>query len=590
MVASARSYGTRRADKKDEEGKARGGEQWQRDCWDYYDLIAEYAQACNIQGALLSRAKLVVMELGEDGVWAPSTNPFALAARDELYGGEDGQAEMFRLFGINFSVTGGAWLIGPIGAPDPDADNGGWRVIAETEIQKNAFGQWKVNGKPLEGDWLKIHIWRPHPKNPKKSTSPSRATLPVLSQIVQLRKRTSAQIDSRLTGGGVWLLPAETEFPAQPGRQVNPGDPPTTRDSVIAGDANGMMDLVADAAEEAIEDQQSASARLPIIATVPGEYMQHVKEPINFWSDLDKTAPALRKEQLEAMANGMDVPQEVLLGGSGSNHWNMWLADENTIKIHGEPTLQIIVSGITQKFLRPGLKGLVPDPTRFKFVADTSQMRLRPNRSKEAIELNRDLILKDATVLRENGFTEEDLMTDEEMKRAIIRRASLGQTTPELVAWAWSNLGIDVPAELMDQRDAVEARPAPSLEEHPVRDLPERPESHTASANPLVWAAEQIVDRALQRAGNRIKTKFGIKDAPTGANRLYQHVELSIGDLDDLLKDAWDGCHLDDYGVDPAELQRALDIYTRALVMSRRTPDRATLGRALQLLMRQNAA
>lgn len=590
MVAAAKSFGGRRADKKDEDAKVNGFEEWKQLAWEFYDLIAEYRQAPNIQGALLSRAKLVVMEQGADGVWAPTTNTVALAAGRELCGGEEGQSEMLRLFGVNFTVTGGAWLISPPLNDVPDADSDDWQIVAEHQITKSPVGVWKIHGKELRGERLKIHIWRPHAANPRKSDSPTRATLPVLSQFLQLRKRVSAQVDSRLTGAGVWFIPQETEFPSRPVREVNPGDPPTVRDSIQGGDVDGLVDLLYDAAVTAIEQPETAEARLPIIATVPGEHMQHIKDPINFWSDLDKTAPALRKELIESIANGMDIPPEVLLGAQGSNHWNAWLSDENNVKIHGEPTLKIIVNGLTEKYLRRALEGLVADPKRFKFEADTSQMRLRPNRSKEAIELNRDLLLKDTTVLRENGFTEEDLMTEEDMKLAVVRRASLGQTTPELVAWAWTNLGIVVPEELMDRRELVEARPAPSLEEHPVRELPQRREPSAASSQGLVWVSEQLIDRALQRAGNRLKAKYGIKDPTTTANRLYLGVRLRQGDLDDLLKDAWDSCHLDDYGVDGAELARALDIYTRALMMSGQTPSRSTISRALELLMRQKTA
>ena len=41
MVAAAKSFGGRRADKKDDEGKVGGSEEWKQIAWEFYDLIAE---------------------------------------------------------------------------------------------------------------------------------------------------------------------------------------------------------------------------------------------------------------------------------------------------------------------------------------------------------------------------------------------------------------------------------------------------------------------------------------------------------------------------------------------------------------------
>jgi len=124
-----------------------------------------------------------------------------------------------------------------------------------------------------------------------------------------------------------------------------------------------------------------------------------------------------------------------------------------------------------------------------------------------------------------------------------------------------------------------------------VRELPAggiRPDSaHLAG---LTFAAEQMVDRALQRAGNRIKTKYGLRDAPAKANRLYLHVDITAADCDDLLVDAWDTCHDFDYGVDPEKLARALDFYARALMIGRREPSRPSLETALKVMVGTKAA
>jgi hypothetical protein len=588
IIASARNYTFKRNGKaKDADGNVRGGEEWQRACWDFFDVLGEYRQGPNIMGALLSRATLLVEEK-VDGKWVPSENPTAQAALDELYGGDEGHPEMLRLLGMHFTVAGEAYLISPEETAFGYLDD--WQVAAATEVTRTG-GVWKVNGKPLEGRRMVVQLWRPHPRNKKKADSPSRAIIPVLNQILQLRKRTAAQIDSRLTGAGLMILPAETEFQAMPTRVLNTGDPVTTTDSVVTG-AQGMADMLMDVAEIAIQDQASAEARIPVLATVPGEFMEKIpKKPIDFWSELDAQGPELLRELIIAAARGMDIPSDILLGNSGSNHWNAWLSDENNVKIHGEPTLKTVTTGLTTGYLWIAIAGEpgIDDPRRFRIAADTTQMRLRPNRSKEALELNDRLILSDRTALLENGFTEADMMTEDELRKALLRKMAQGSSTPELVAIANRLLGVEIP-EIEDNRELAEARPTPSLEQHPVRELPQRRTPDAAAVDSLIFACEVHVNTALQRAGNRIKSRFSIQAPPSNANRLYLHVPVTSGDLDDLLKDAWGALDEISYDIPAEQLARALDIYTRGIIMTHRTPDRASLKRALQTLLADRAA
>lgn len=581
VVASGMRYQSKRPEDP-EEKRARGGEDWQRAGWDFYDLIGEYRQAPAIKGALLSRAKITVLEDG-----APTTNPVALAALAELCGGPEGQAEMLRQWGIHSSVAGEFFIISP--KPQQVMQPDEWIYAAATEVS-SATGKWKVEGTELQGPGrMVVRVWAPHPRRRKKADAPTRAALPVLSEILQLRKRIAAQIDSRLSGGGVWFLPSETEFPSQPVRQLNVGDPAVTRDALQPGTAQGLADMLVEQGLVAIQDQASPEAMFPLIATVPGEHLKDIKDPITFWSELDKAAPRIRGELMESLARSMDVPPEVLLGASGSNHWNAWLSDENNVKIHGEPLLKILINALTTKYLRIALEGAVPDVTKFSFGVDTSQMRLRPNRSKEALELNDRMILSDEATLRENGFIETDMMDDDQLRRALLRKMASGSATPELVALANRLLGVEIP-EITDHRELTEARPAPSLLEHPTRELPESALPSAAELQGLVFACEQIVDRVLQRAGNRQKTLMNLREPAAPANRLYTVVQPSYGQLDDLLKDAWAPLDEFDYGVDRAALRRALDLYTRSLLTTGREPSRAGIAASLKLMLNRSAA
>ena len=581
LVASARSYSTKKAKAKAGDSK-RPGEQWQRAAWDFFDTIPEYHQGCAITGALVSRARLVVMERDAEGNWQPTKNRYALEALDELFGGPEGQVEMLRQLGIHFSVAGEAWLMVPTVDENTDADD--WQIAAATSLTRTG-SQWKINGENFEGE-AAIRLWKGHPADRTRADAPSRAILPVLSELHQLTKRIAAQIDSRLAGAGILMLPSETEFPASPSRNIGPSG---TTDSIQGGDAQGLADLIAEVAEIAIQNPESAEAMIPIIATAPGEHIDKANL-ITFWSELDKVAPKLREELIRRIALGMDIPPEVLLGNAGSNHWNAWLSDENSVKIHAEPLLKVITTSLTTGYLRRGLKGLVDNPRNFSIQADTSQMRMRPNRSKEAIELHDRLILSAEAAARENGFEKSDLMSDDERRVALIRKVAGGSTTPELVEAALREAGVDLDVVVSDTRPPAEARPTPSVKQHSVRELPERADAASARLLALTLVSEQMIDRALQRAGNRLKTKMGVRDAAVSANRLYLGLELGAKDLDDALQDAWGSCYEFDYGVEGAQLARTLDTYTRSIMRARREPSRAGISAILKLMLSTAAA
>src|SRR5690606_18742682 len=219
-----------------------------------------------------------------------------------------------RLLGIHLTVSGEAWIISPEISKIGTSTAGDWTVAASTNASKTS-GKWRVAGKVLEGDRFAIRIWRPHPVDKKKADSPTRRLIPDLSEMLQLKKRIAAQIDSRLAGAGVWFIPAEASFSSLPAQVANPGDPPTVKSSVQPGAAQGLADLLLEQARRAVQNPEDAEAMIPIIAEVPGEDLEKIQAPINFWSELDRAAPKLRAEIRETIARGMDIPAEVLLGG-----------------------------------------------------------------------------------------------------------------------------------------------------------------------------------------------------------------------------------------------------------------------------------
>ena len=260
----------------------------------------------------------------------------------------------------------------------------------------------------------------------------------------------------------------------------------------------------------AIGNRTDASALVPIIIQAPGEYLDKIAH-ITFSTPLDGQAQELRKEAIGRLGLSMDMPPEVLQGTADMNHWSSWQVEEAAIKAHTEPLLDVVTQGITTNYLQAALKTAgVKDWDQYTVEADTSEMRVRPNRSKEAQELYAQAAISREAMVRENGFDEADLMTDEERSQFFLEKTAIGSATPEMMIQALRQLGVDIPdsAAIVDRSTVTdnvtpdgtnpdgtvhEARPAPSLLEHPVRELPEQPDVNAAQL-------EAAVFRALERA------------------------------------------------------------------------------------------
>jgi hypothetical protein len=553
-VAAASRYTMRRGD---DRRPPRDDTGWQKTAWNWYDTIGEYRFACSWVGNLLSRAVLVVTENG-----VPTKNQDAIVAMESLFGGVEGQREMLRQLGIQFTVAGEAYLIGEDGGNDPDDK---WWVVAASEISKTG-DIWKVGKKEVDNPLI-VRLWRPHPRVNNKPDSPSRAVLPILAEIDGLTKHVAAQIDSRLAGAGILLLPDGISFA-------------TT--STASGDGSGITNELDPFLEElmetmmtAIKDRADASALVPILLQAPGEHLDKVRHVI-FSTELDQQAIQLREEAIRRLALGMDMPPEVLTGTGEINHWGAWQVEEAAIKAHTEPLLHIITDSLTDGYLRPYLEGVMSEEEArsFSIVADTSAMRLRPNRSKEAIELyDRAMLSKEATV-RENGFDVGDIMSDQEREQFFTEKVASGSTTPELVAEALRMLGLPFTVVPQETIEVQEGRPTRSLLEHPEEGPPQQ-ENRRIISDEAAAVAEVVVFRALERAGNRIRSKYkdrismGAENVPP--HTLYRFTRsLEPAEVDDVLMEAWT-CLA---ALPPIPVTAAvLDEYARGLIQTNRPHD-----------------
>lgn len=539
-------------------------EQWQQEVRHMYDVIPEFRYGTNWVGNLISRAKLLPLVNGK-----ATDNAEVVDLVNALYGDEEGRGDMLRMIGVHLSTVGEVYVVGVEGVESDE-----WHTVSAADLKATPMG-YELFGEVLDKKPLIIKMWMPHPFDSMKPDSAARPCLPVLGQLEGLQKRTVAELESRLTGAGLLLIPNEITLPSQP---VINEDGDTAPVAEGRTQSVQVLEMLMDTFTKAIQNPSSAAAQVPIVMQMPGEHIKSVTH-LTFWSEFAEKSVELRSEAIHRLALGLDMPPEALEGTGDMNHWNSWQMEEAAIKANSEPLLARITQALTVAYLRPLLidGGMSEeDAAKASIGYDSSALRVRPNRSKEAGELYDRGVLSQEALLRENGFVPEDAMGPDEFVNWLTRKVASGQTMPEMVAAALTKLGVDIPAPTDSESEPVhEARPTPSLVQHPTRDIPVEEESEAAAAA----AASVLVYRALERAGNRLKKRLPTEHIGVAASQVYQFVPIEEGELATLLDGAW-SCPPE--FTDGLPMER-LDAYTRTLMLTRTPHDSALMRKYLTM-------
>lgn len=561
-------------------------QQWQAQGLAYLDTVAELRFVANWVGNVMSRASLVAGHRVEGFIEPTYTGPAAEVLM-AYFGGPQGQSDMLAKTGVHLTVPGEVYHVAVDGGES-------WHVLATGSVKQQGQARKAVvtadlgDGvrRPLTASDLALRVWTPHPVRPLLADSPVQANLGTLAEIQALNQHVQAQLTSRLAGAGVLFVPSEITFPV-----------PADADPA-ASQADVFTTVLGEAMTAPIKDRGNASAVVPIVVTAPGEMLDKVQH-LTFWTELDATAIQMREAAVKKLAIGMDAPPEVLLGiGESTSHWGGWLVNEESIKSHLEPRLGVVVHAITEAYFRPALEGVVPDPENWYVLADTAQIRLRPNRSREAIELYDRGELSGDAVRRETGFDPSDAPADKERTEWLVRKIASGSTSPEQTQAALRLLGVDLGDVFGSGPNTGmgdDLKPRRSLEGHPSQGPPSLPDAEhrrdvrgrrvlEEPMTPLAAACEAQVFRALERAGNRLSDKRSKGDPLLSVPSHERHIHAS-GSPDHLLAGAWDAVPsmLSGFTEHTDEVVLLLDFYVRGLLTTNRPHSRS----ALRLLVAQ---
>lgn len=440
---------------------------WQAEAWAAYDEVGEERFLASTLSGRLSQARLYVQHkpstgehssLRDDETDATDTAPSQVAALAEavlaaLGASQQDLGQMLQRLATNLFVAGEGWLVGvpahlvpsvdpsdpssTAPSPDPSLSDLVWRVLAVTEVttvaapSPTAAGRVRLNlgsdaSAPVEvstDEIYMIRIWRPHPARYWEADSPTRACLPILRELIGLTRHISAQIDSRLAGAGLLVVPSSASAALAS----------DAADAYSQGQPDPFVSALMESMLRPIENRDDASAVVPLVVTVPDEAADKVSH-LTFSSALDSGARDLRDEAIRRLALAQDAPPELLLGSGAMNHWGAWLTREDTVTTHIEPVLALICEALTSQYLRPVLlsAGLHPDTVRTLSVGyDVSALVARPNRSEEALNLHKSGAISDEALREASGFDDSDEKPLEE--RALMNAIALATKQPALL-------------------------------------------------------------------------------------------------------------------------------------------------------------
>jgi len=240
---------------------------------------------------------------------------------------------------------------------------------------------------------------------------------------------------------------------------------------VSAESVDPFAQLLVDVGSKGVADPTSAQAtiKIPIGADLGDSDVKisdliHVIDLSNPFSErmLDQRNGAVTR-----LATALDIPAEQLTGLGDMTHWGAAQIEESGIKVHITPDMEMICHAFTEGFLYPTLEAegrALTGPRGGKAVIwyDPSEIVMRPDRSKEAIEAYDRGELSGPAFLRELGFSETDQPDEEELARIIELKRQLTVTN-------------QVPTTPDDNRNdtAVDtANPDPTEAQTDIEDMP----------------------------------------------------------------------------------------------------------------------
>lgn len=294
--------------------------------WDYYDTLGEVHYALNYRANAISRIDPVLLD-DEDNEVADQSPLDPLRDADGTF------AEPLRVASLLWFVVGEHYLV-------PRADDPSRYEIRSASEVKISAETIEVTEAPnmstrrlseAEADMVaRVHIR--HPRYRLLADPALASVANVCEELIAVANAARALSTSRAASNGILALAQELSF--------GPVDP-SSSDSRL----DGFMQELIDAGEAALSDPGTPGARLPLIAQIPAEMIDKASKLIRFHDPADRyPEKAYTDTLLLRLAQGLNVPPEIVTGLGGVNHWNGFVIDDAAWSAHGRPDADALLN------------------------------------------------------------------------------------------------------------------------------------------------------------------------------------------------------------------------------------------------------
>lgn len=384
---------------------------WQTMAYAYYSTVGEIHYAARFVGNCVSRVRLVAARKPSLDVSNPQNDgdaptlltggDIAVAVRN-LKSPRGGQAGLLRMMAINLFLAGECFLIGTEGTDGMQQ----WDSCSINELVflgTDAYRRQAPALPPLliDSNALVIRVWSEHPEFSLLADSSIRSCMDECEKLLLLSRQDRSLVRSRFAGNGILFVPAELM-------------PPAVRDSENPTEDNPFMQKLTEALMSSLIDELDTSSLVPILLSGPAEYGKAIQY-ITFDRPVNARAAAMRQESIGRIATAVDLPSEILTGKADLNHWTAWQINEDTVRAHLQPLIELICDALTMGYLQPALKNAgYEDWNQYVVWYDSSNLTQAPDRSEKAQAVFDRGGLSKVALRRENGFNEADAPSQDE--------------------------------------------------------------------------------------------------------------------------------------------------------------------------------
>lgn len=328
-------------------------------------------------------------------------------------------------------------------------------------------------------------MWTPSLRFSGWPTSPMEAVMQMSQELLTLSSSVEATATSRLVRSKLLFLPSEMEpAPLDADGDEDPQSSPW------------LQDLIAHI-ENAINDPQAAASLGPFITFMDGELIALIRDLSLHDPSTDYLEKDLRRECIERITRGLDLPPEVVDGMSSANHWAAWWISDDMWRSHGEPVAEQFCDDMCEAYLRPALREAGYDGWQDVVIDfDATGVVVNPDRSKDADEAWDRGAVGYKGVRAMKNIPEEWAQTEEEHKEWLaIKKVVVDEEGNPIPS---SGSGAGLPAEEVATGD----EPGP-----PSGQPGEVSENTNLPASAFQAAAQVALSHCRELAGARIRAR-----------------------------------------------------------------------------------